>query len=209
MEKRWSKTEVAYLKRHAKSGSLEEFAQRLHTDVETVRRKLAELNLLTEGSSGADAGAALDDYAEALRLLSEQQWSEAAERLEKVVAAADNVQLADRARQNLEVCRERLSEAAPPEDRYLQAVFEKNRGNLEAALELCPKSRVAKDERFAYLAASIEALSGAEEQALKHLATAIRLDPKNRVHAFHDPDFRSLRGKEGFSSLVAAGSASS
>ena len=202
MEKRWSKTEVAYLKRHAQSGSLEDFARRLHTDVETVRQKLTELNLLSEGSS-SDARAAIDDYALALSLLHEEQWGEAAERLEKVVAAADSPQLADRARPSLTVCRRRLEAASPPKDGYLQAVFEKNRGNLEKALELCPAKKVKTEERYAYLAASIQALSGAEEEALDHLTTAIRLEPKNRVHAYHDPDFQALRDRAGFSSLVA------
>ncbi len=206
MEKRWSKTETSYLKRHAKNSSLEDLARRLHTDVETIRRKLVELRLLSEGSSGSsETGAVLDHYAEALRLLHEKDWGEAAERLERVVAGADNPQLADRARQSLEVCRQRLAEAPPAEDRYLQAVFEKNRGNLEAALELCLAGKVDKEERYAYLAASIQALTGAEEEALEHLATAIRLDPKNRVHAYHDPDFQALRGQEGFSSLLAQG----
>jgi tetratricopeptide (TPR) repeat protein len=203
MEKRWSKTEVAYLKRHAGSGSLAELARRLHTDAGTVRRKLVELNLLSEGSGGDGGGAALEDYAEALRLLHDQKWAEAAERLEKIAGAADSPHVADRARQNLAVCRQRLAEPPPAEDRYLQAVFEKNRGNLEAALELLPAGAVKKEERYAYLAASIQALTGAEEEALSHLATAIRLEPKNRIHAYHDPDFRALRGQKEFASLVA------
>ncbi len=205
MEKRWSKTETSYLKRHAQRSNLEDLARRLHTDVETVKRKLIELNLLSEGSSRSDSGSVLDDYAEALRLLNEEQWSPAAERLERVVAGTDNLQLADRARQSLEVCRQRQAAETPAKDRYLRAVFEKNRGHLEVALELCLGGKVDKEERYAYLAASIQALTGAEKEALSHLATAIRLDPKNRVHAYHDPDFQALRGGEGFSSLLAKG----
>ena len=51
-----------------------------------------------------------------------------------------------------------------------------------------------KDERFAYLAASIHAAEGRTDEAAKALSRAIELNPKNRVHAFHDPDFAELRG---------------
>ena len=53
--------------------------------------------------------------------------------------------------------------------------------------------RDQKDERFAYLAASIHAAEGRTEEAAQALSRAIDLNPKNRVHAFHDPDFAELR----------------
>ena len=58
-----------------------------------------------------------------------------------------------------------------------------------------------------YLAASLKALDGDAEQALELLARAIELEPRNRVHAYHDPDFRELRDADGFSSLLRSGSA--
>jgi tetratricopeptide (TPR) repeat protein len=79
-------------------------------------------------------------------------------------------------------------------DPFLQAVFEKNRGNLAAALDLCRKEgREQKDERFAYLAASIHAVEGRLEEAVQALSRAIELNPRNRVHAYHDPDFAEIR----------------
>ena len=51
MEKRWSKAEIAHLKRSAEKQSAEELAQRFRTDTETVRRKLAQLGL---GSADAE-----------------------------------------------------------------------------------------------------------------------------------------------------------
>jgi hypothetical protein len=81
-------------------------------------------------------------------------------------------------------------------------VVAKNRGDYAAVLEVCARGgRRGKDERFAYLAASALALSGDLDEAVKVLQQAIELNPENRVHAFHDPDFRVLRGHAGFDGL--------
>ena len=85
------------------------------------------------------------------------------------------------------------TEGAEDTDPYLSAVFEKNNGNLEQALELCQQQGATdKDERYTYLMASIQALAGAEDEALDLLQAAIRLEPKNRVHAYHDPGLRAV-----------------
>ncbi len=206
MQKRWSKAELNHLKRHASSQSAEELAQRFHTDTETVRRKLEELGLVGQ-PGGANAEETLEIYTRGLERLHESDWDEAAALFQEVAEESDNRQLADRARQNLAVCRNRTAEDTADVDPYLQAVYEKNRGNLDAALELCgQEGKAAKEERYAYLAASLKALQGEMEDALTHLETAIRLEPKNRIHAYHDPDFDDLRGDEGFAGLVASGS---
>lgn len=204
MAKRWSKAEVTHLERHAASASLEELAQKLRTDVPSVRRKLAELGLAAHGEPQRESGrGGLDEYAEALRLIHAKKWANAITLLEKVAAETDNRQLADRARQSLEFCRRQTAPDAEAVDPYLEAIYEKNRGNVEAALKLCQSQGKEKvDERFAYLLASLYSLSGAREKALDHLETAIRLEPKNRVHAYHDPDFGELRGQEEFASLI-------
>ncbi len=207
MAKRWSKTEIAHLRRHAGADSIEELALRLHTDGETVRRKLAELGLDAGGSSGdGDANAALAHYTQALQQLHDQSWEAASELLERVIVEADGQQLADRARQYLEACARQIQAEPADEDPYLRAVFEKNDGNLEAALDAC-RTQAADDERYAYLMASIKALMGEHDEALDLLAKSIELEPKNRVHAYHDPDFHELRGLEEFSGLVAAAQA--
>ncbi len=208
MEKLWSKAEVAHLKRKADSQSIEELAQRFHTDTATVRLKLEELGLGSLDATAADAEAALKSFGEALELLYGREYQQAAELLEKVAGSAEDVQLADRARQHLEICLARTAEDTGNGDPYLRAVFEKNNGNLEQALELCQQQEAADDdERYAYLMASIQALAGADEEALGLLEAAIRLEPKNRVHAYHDPDFESLRDSEEFTQLVQATSA--
>src|SRR5215210_7740771 len=141
---------------------------------------------------------ALDALTEGLSALQRKDWKKAAERLEKAVELADRPELADRARQFLAACRQRSGDgpkAAPEEvDPFLQAVYEKNRGEFQAALEISRKGgRDQKDERFAYLVASIHALENRTEEAAQALAHAVELNSKNRIHAFHDPDFAELR----------------
>lgn len=145
---------------------------------------------------------ALDAFAKALDAFHKKDWGKAAELLESVLVESDRADLSARARQYLAVSRQRLEEAAGAKakakaeegDPFLRAVVEKNRGDAATALELCRQGgRDQKDERFAYLAASIHAAEGRIEEAVQALSRAIELNPKNRVHAFHDPDFAELR----------------
>ncbi|HET9226980.1 MAG TPA: tetratricopeptide repeat protein [Thermoanaerobaculia bacterium] len=151
---------------------------------------------------GADP--ALDAFTKALDAFHKKDWAKAAEQFETVVAQSDLLELTARARQYLAASRLRLEEAGGAKakgkakqedgDPFLRAVFEKNRGESAAALELCrQEGRDKKDERFAYLAAAIHASEGRTEEAVEALSRAIELNPKNRVHAFHDPDFADLR----------------
>ena len=141
----------------------------------------------------------LKTFTQALEALHKKSWAKAAKLFESVIESSDLAEVRERARQYLAACRPHLAqgepEAAQDEDPWMQALFEKNRGNLAAALEQCRQGgRDQKDERFAYLAASIHAADGRTEEAAKALARAIELNSKNRVHAFHDSDFAELRG---------------
>jgi len=145
---------------------------------------------------------ALAAFTKALQAFHQKSWGEAAELFERTLAESDQLDLSARARQYLAVCQQRLAEAGGSKtkkkdedaDPFLRAVFERNRGNLSGALDLCRKEgRDQKDERFAYLAASIHAAEGRMDEALQALSQAIELNPKNRIHAFHDPDFTELR----------------
>ena len=206
MEKRWQKSELAYLKKHAKEKSVDELAHRFHTDAQTVLAKLEEQGLLSGGDalSGGD-GPALELYEKALEHLHGQRWDKARDLFEAAAGATDNRQIIDRVAQFLEICRSRLDDPVAFEDPYLQAVYEKNRGEIDRALELCRQHGSEKDERFAYLLASLQALSSDDAGALETLESAIELDPRNRVHAYHDPDFDAIRGREEFHQLISAG----
>ena len=140
----------------------------------------------------------LEMFNNALGALHTKSWAQAAGLFEKVVQESDVAELRERSRQYLAACRLQEKKAqgeapAPDEDPYLRAVVEKNRGNYAAALDLVKKNGGEKDERFAYLAASIHAAEGRKDEAAKSLTRAVELNAKNRVHAFHDPDFAELR----------------
>jgi len=100
---------------------------------------------------------ALTAYTEALKAMHKQDWAKAVKLFEKLAADEDRPEIAARARQYLAAARQRLDgeeEQGGHEDDYLKAVFEKNRGNLAAALEISRRGgRDKKDERFAYLVA--------------------------------------------------------
>jgi tetratricopeptide (TPR) repeat protein len=140
----------------------------------------------------------LAKFNKALETLHGKSWAKAAQLFESVIQESDVPELRERARQYLAACRLQEQKAqgdapAPDEDPYLRAVYEKNRGNYAAALELVKKNGGEKDERFAFLAASIHAAEGRKEEAARTLTRAVELNAKNRVHAFHDPDFAELR----------------
>jgi tetratricopeptide (TPR) repeat protein len=147
---------------------------------------------------------ALDALTEGLAALQAKNWAQAVERFEAAIELSDRTDVRDRARQFLAVSRQRAGgEAKGAEsDPYLLALYEKNRGNLEKALEISRKEgRDQKDERFAYLTASIHAVEERLDEAAQGLARAIDLNPKNRIHAFHDPDFAELRKNRDFRPL--------
>ncbi len=200
MPKRWTKAETNYLTKNHQN-DVAELAQRFKVEPIVVISKLGELGLSEPREAFQDV--ALKTYAAGLEQLHGKKWQKAADTLRLVIEETASMSLRDRARQNLEICESQLRDEIETKDPYLQAVIEKNRGNLDAALKLCEQHSKAKDERFAYLQASVQAMAGAEEAALESLARAIELEPKNRIHAFHDPDLEDLRENEDFQSLVA------
>ena len=159
---------------------------------------------LARSQAGADP--AIEALTKGLAALQKKDWQKASDLLEKAVKLADLPELRERARQFLAACRQKAqAEDAKPAkgvDPYLQAVYEKNRGNLKEALEISRRGgRDQKDERFAYLAASIHAIENRMEEAAQALAKAVELNSKNRIHAFHDSDFAELRKNRDYRSL--------
>ncbi|HEV7787297.1 MAG TPA: hypothetical protein VGQ28_18285, partial [Thermoanaerobaculia bacterium] len=146
------------------------------------------------------ADPALDHFSAGLSALQGKDWKKAISHLEQAVETTDRPDLRDRAQQFLNAARqksgpadEKAAKGAEP-DPYLQAVYQRNRGDLQAALDIAQKGgRDQQDERFAYLAASIHAVENRLEDAAQALAKAVELNPKNRIHAFHDADFAELR----------------
>lgn len=209
MAKRWKKTEVTYLKRYASIRRVDELAERFKTDAATVRAKLRDLGLRakdTGEAGGIESDPLLATYERAIKAFHQNKRSQAVQMFEKVAAGSDQTELASRARQYLKISRgrsEQQTESADADD-FTLAVMERNRGNLDESLTLCTaRNRHRKDERFAYLAAAIQSLQGELDKAAATLEVAIELNPKNRIHAFHDPDFEGLRNDGAFSYLFA------
>lgn len=146
----------------------------------------------------------LEIYEAALLALHHGRLAEAEGLFARVAHDCDQPELADRARQFHAVCQRDLAtgEPAAGQDPYLLAVYEKNRGNLARALELSHTAS-EQDERFAYLVASIHALEARTGDARRALGKAIDMNRKNRVYAYHDPDFAALRESEDFAPLFA------
>ena len=133
-------------------------------------------------------------FERALTLLYQKKWSTAEKAFASIVEAHGGSGMAERSRRYIEVCQRRSNPAEDDGDTYLHAVSAKNAGDLEASMELCNRGGLkGRDERFTYLAAAIEDLSENHEEAAKLLAKAIEMNPANRVHAYHDPDFEGLR----------------
>jgi tetratricopeptide (TPR) repeat protein len=198
MAKRWKKAEITYLKRYAGKRHVAELAQRFRTNNGEVSRKLTELGLEAKDSASIKAqppDRQLSIFEQGLKALHQNKWREASKCFEEILEETGESDLAQRARRYLGVCRQNLARTEPRNsDPFLLAVYESNRGNYDEALALCSRGgRQSKDERFAYLAASVYCLTDDLEKAAKFLALAIELNPKNRVHAFHDSDFNVLR----------------
>jgi tetratricopeptide (TPR) repeat protein len=203
MEKRWSKTELTHLKRNADKQTHDELAQRFNTDTETVLAKLEELGLVSEGGTKVEADKGLELYEQALTQVNDRDWKKAADLFKQVVETSDGRQLKDRARQYLATCERYLSDPVKADDPYFEAVVAKNQGKIVEALNICADKGDMADERYLYLNASLKALNGDAEDAIEMLRSAIASEPKNRIHAYHDPDFENLEKLEEFQELVA------
>ena len=92
-----------------------------------------------------------------------------------------------------------------PEDFYYAAVLEKNRGNVDEAIEHL--QRAAKKNgggRVDFLLACCFAQKGDLATALAHLQKAIEEDQRHRVLARHDRDFDPVREMPEFQKLLAS-----
>jgi len=205
MARSWQKSEITYLKRYGANKTPSELARRFETDVPEVTAQLKELGIDPKGEGGTVYDdPVLDTYEKALKALHRGKWKKAAEQLGKVVEDVDQPIIASRARQYLRVCQSHLEETGTDDgdDPFLEAVVLKNRGELDKAMKVAT-SGPKDDDRFAYLVASIHSLQKQADQAEKALLRAVELNPKNRVYAFHDPDFSLLREDEEYSHLFS------
>lgn len=208
-KKSWSDQETSYLKRYAASKTLADLAERFDTSEDEVGKRLAALGLTTKDGQPAAAGRGaadpeIGDYEAGLEALGGGKLDAAEKAFRKVLAGTDRADLAARARQHLVAVERRRGGDTSDADPFTRAVFERNRGDLEAALELAAKhAEDDPDGRFSLLAAGLHSAMGQEKEAAEALRRAAGKDPVNRVRAYHDPDLADLRKKKEHAHLFA------
>ncbi len=159
------------------------------------------------GSATPRVDPQLEIFGRAVAATQQKHWKQAAGLFRRLLEDTDDdPTLGERARQYLALCEQRLGDGNGNEgddDPYLQAVVAKNRGDFAAALALCRRGgRHHRDERMAYLAASILALEGEVAEAAELLARAVAQNARNRVQAFHDSDFADVLGRAEFAFVL-------
>ncbi|MGH9489092.1 MAG: TPR end-of-group domain-containing protein [Terriglobales bacterium] len=154
---------------------------------------------LNPNAPPADAArrAALEQYEAGMKYFGQQKFDKAKSWLEKASQAPAS-DIAERARVHLNVCNERLqpSAAAPrsADDHYNAAVWRLNLGQFEEAREHLERAQKieGKTAHTEYALASVFAQRNDPDRVLEHLKQAIALDPRSRLLARGDADFKPL-----------------
>jgi tetratricopeptide (TPR) repeat protein len=222
--RKWTEDDARWLKANFGRMDAQTLSRKLGLSLEDLEKKVRQLKLAAPEpekfrkapaslkEAVRESSAARKEYEKAIELFHKRHFDDAARRFEDLIEKhPDEKEFLDRARMYLAACRNgRKTKGAAmdsPEEIYHAAVFEKNRGNVEKALELLKKSAGRKDGdgRTHYLAACCFALQGDVEQALQSLKKAIAADDHNRIQARLEADLSALRGTQGFTELVAGG----
>lgn len=141
--------------------------------------------------------AALEHYETGMKYFGQQKFEKAKSWLEKASQAPAH-DIAERARVHLIVCNQRL-QAAPPEprsaeDHYNAAIWRLNLGQFEEAQEHLQRAQKleGKAAHTEYALAAVCAQRNDPDAAIQHLRQAIALDPRHRLMARGDADFKPL-----------------
>jgi len=220
MNRKWGDEESRWLKDNFVRMDPQSLSHALGFPLEEIEKRVKQLKIASMDAAPRKApatvkeavrelSAAKKDYERAIELFHKRRFDEAAEQFENLIEKhPEELEFIDRAKMYLSACRngKRSKPLAPsePEEMYHAAVFEKNRGNVDRALDLLKKltSKRDGDGRLHYLAACCHALVGDSDQALLDLRKAIAADGQNRIHARLETDLSSLRGTPGFTELV-------
>lgn len=218
--RKWSDDETRWLQDNHGRMDLLSLSHELGIPLEDVEKRLKQLKLTpvdgtarkipaTVKEAVRELSVARKEYEKAIDLFHKRRFEEAERHFEELLGRhPDEKELLDRARMYLAACkngRKKAAATAEPDEAYHAAVYEKNRGNLEKALDLLRRSVGHRDGdgRVFYLAACCHALAGDPEQAVANLRKAIAADVQNRIQARLESDLSSLRGNPGFSELIA------
>ncbi|HEV8268114.1 MAG TPA: hypothetical protein VGR00_07775 [Thermoanaerobaculia bacterium] len=222
MNKKWSDEDTRWLKANFGRMDLQNLSHKLGCSLSEIEKKVKLLRLVAPEPAATrktpatlkeavrEISAARRDYEKAIELFHKRKLEEAGRHFEDLIEKhPDEKEFVDRARMYLSACKNgkkgRAALPSEPEELYHAAVFEKNRGNPEKALEILRKTATRRDGdgRIHYLAACCHALSGDVEQALVNLKKAIAADDQNRIQARLEIDLAPLRGTPAFVELIA------
>jgi len=221
MPKRWSEAELRFLRDNSSKMSVQALADALSVRVDDLEKRLGRL----DGASAAveapkkaqtmkelsrSTENARKEYDRGVAALQRRKLDEAERHLLDLIQKyPEEKELVDRARVYLAVCERQKPEARPslsePEDFYYAAVLEKNRGNVDEAIEhLKRAARKNGGGKVDFLLACCYAQRGESGSALEHLRRAIDEDQRNRILARNDRDFDPVRDSPEFRELLAS-----
>ena len=146
-------------------------------------------------------------YEQALKSMQSQKFDRAKALFEKVIASGPK-ELVDRALMHLNICNQQLTRATTNfktiDEHYDYAVSLLNMGDYVGAREHLEEiSRKEPSLDFGWYGLSVlDCLTGRTQEALQHLAEAIRLNPHNRLQARNDSDFRNMADDPRFTELI-------
>ena len=221
MTKRWTEAELRFLRDNASKMSPQALADVLSVRIEDVEKKLEKVGAAPAASEMPKKAQTLKElsrstenarkeYDRGMAALQRKKIEEAERHfLELTQKYPDEKELIDRARVYLAVCDRQKNASAvslsEPEDFYYAAVLEKNRGNVDAAIEhLKRAARKNGGGKVDFLLACCYAQRGDSGSALEHLRRAIGEDQRNRILARHDRDFDPVRDTPEFQELLAS-----
>jgi len=222
MNRHWTQDEIRWMRANVGRMDLQSASRALGVPLVEVEKLAREL----QAEAAATARKPPSTHREATRELSHahklfEKGMEHLHRREMEPAARcfseilqlhpDEHELVDRARTYLAVAsngkREKEKPLRDPVEIYHAAVFEKNRGNCQKALELVHSvnGHGDPDGRLAYLAACCLALNGRPAEAVERLHASIEACSQNRIQARLEADLASLRSEPLFEALVGRG----
>jgi tetratricopeptide (TPR) repeat protein len=150
---------------------------------------------------------AVQNYEAGLKAMQEHKFERAKGLLEKVVKGASR-ELGDRALVHLNTCNQQLARSSTsfktPEEHYDFAVSLMNSGSYDEArthLEKIQKQS-PKADYAVYGLAALSCLMHKPEDALRYLATSIKMNSMNRLQARNDTDFQNLADDPRFTELL-------